>query len=84
LGFATCLDLAKREATVILACRDHFKGQEAMKFIRKQSRNQNVFFEKIDLANLDSVKSFAEKIMANYKCVDILINNAGSLTNLFK
>lgn len=31
----------------------------------------------LDLGNLDSVKSFANTIIATYEKVDILLNNAG-------
>jgi len=72
------LDLAKRGATVVLACRDHSRGRDAAEYIRKESGNLNVFFEQIDLADFDSVKSFSQTVLEKFKGVDILINNAGN------
>jgi NAD(P)-dependent dehydrogenase (short-subunit alcohol dehydrogenase family) len=39
-----------------------------------------VSFEKIDLADLFSIKSFASKMIARGEAIDLLINNAGVMT----
>ena len=77
IGKETALDLAKRGARVILACRDIKKAQEAAEEIRKLSGNGNIVVEKLDLASLESVRSFAEKINKQEERINILINNAG-------
>ncbi|CAF1102969.1 unnamed protein product [Brachionus calyciflorus] len=81
IGFETALDLAFRDAIVIIACRNATKSQEAVEKIKKFSKNENVFYEHLDLSSLDSVESFCKKIIQNYKQVDILINNAGIAQN---
>ncbi len=78
------MDLAKRGATVVLACRDYSRGSDAAEYIRKESGNLNVFFEQIDLADFDSVKSFSQTVLEKFKGVDILINNAGNLLRRFQ
>lgn len=78
IGKETALDLARRGARVILACRDVDKAERrAASEIRGVSGNGNVSVERLDLASLKSVREFAERINANESRLDILINNAG-------
>ena len=77
IGYEVALDLAKRGATVILACRDLINGKKAMLSIRKKANNHNVFVERIDLASLESVKDFAERVLSREDKINILVNNAG-------
>lgn len=60
IGRETALDLARRGARVILACRDLEKANTAAKEIRKTTGNDKVFVKMLDLASLKSVRTFAE------------------------
>ena len=77
IGLETAVDLAKRNAKVILACRSVEKGEKAVVDVKKRSGNNNVVFVQLDLASLDSVRDFAAKILEDVPQIDILINNAG-------
>ncbi|CAF1064816.1 unnamed protein product [Brachionus calyciflorus] len=77
IGKETALDLARRGARVILACRDLQKSLEASEQIRKLTGNGNVFVELLDLSSMDSIRKFSEKIIKQEENVHILINNAG-------
>ena len=77
IGLETAVDLAKRNARVILACRSVERGETAAVEVRKRSGNDNVVFVQLDLASLDSVRKFAAKILEEEPRIDILINNAG-------
>ena len=77
IGKETALDMAKRGARVILACRDLTRANQAAEEIRKRSGNGNVLVESLDLASLESVRKFATRINQQEERVDILINNAG-------
>ena len=77
IGLETAVDLAKRNARVILGCRSVERGERAAVEVRKRSGNDNVVFVQLDLASLDSVRKFAAKILEEEPRVDILINNAG-------
>ncbi|XP_077422503.1 dehydrogenase/reductase SDR family member 13-like isoform X2 [Vanacampus margaritifer] len=77
IGKATALELAKRGARVILACRNKKKAEAAVFDIRRKSGNNQVVFMQLDLASFQSVRSFAETILETEPRVDILINNAG-------
>ena len=77
IGLETAVDLAKRNARVILACRSVERGETAAVEVRKRSGNDNVVFVQLDLASLDSVRKFSAKILEDEPRIDILINNAG-------
>ncbi|KAK2886653.1 retinol dehydrogenase 12, like [Channa argus] len=77
IGKETALDLAKRGAKVILACRDIEKAQVATKEVIESSGNENVVCMKLDLADSKSIREFAEAINKDEPKLNILINNAG-------
>ena len=77
IGFETALDFAKRGANLILACRNEQLGNEAVEKIKSQSKNENVTLEQLDLASLANTRAFAERILAKWDCLHILVNNAG-------
>ena len=76
IGKETAIDLAKRKAKVILACRNPERGRKAEEEIRKKSGNENVVYRHLDLASLASVREFAEGVLQDEPHIDILINNA--------
>ncbi|XP_062869756.1 dehydrogenase/reductase SDR family member 13 [Trichomycterus rosablanca] len=80
IGKATALELAKTGARVILACRDKQRAEAAVNDIRKESGNNEVVYMHLDLASLQSVRSFAETFLKTERRLDILINNAGLVT----
>lgn len=77
IGYETGLDLAKRGARIILACRNMDKANKAVYEIQELSNNQNVESELLDLADLTSVREFAKKMNSKLDRLDLLINNAG-------
>ncbi|EFX79367.1 hypothetical protein DAPPUDRAFT_319686 [Daphnia pulex] len=80
IGKETAIDLAKRGARVILACRDTKKALAAKDDIVRESGNDHVIVRHLDLASLWSVRQFASEILKNEPRLDILINNAGCVT----
>ncbi|XP_060538284.1 dehydrogenase/reductase SDR family member 13-like [Pantherophis guttatus] len=79
IGKATAVDLARRGARVILACRDKARGESAMYDIRRESGNSEVILMILDLGSLNSVRAFAQSFLESEPRLDILINNAGVL-----
>ncbi|KAL5487324.1 hypothetical protein EMCRGX_G019913 [Ephydatia muelleri] len=77
IGKETAVDLARRGARVILACRSAEKGEETVVEVRARSGNDKVVFRRLDLASLESVRQFASSILEEEPTIDILINNAG-------
>ena len=77
LGLETTRELARKGAHVVLACRDTAKGAAAATEIRAGIQNANIDVAALDLANLDSVRAFAEWVRGGHETLDILVNNAG-------
>ncbi|XP_035511785.1 retinol dehydrogenase 12, like isoform X2 [Morone saxatilis] len=76
IGKETAIDLAKRGAKVIMACRDMERAQAAVKEVVESSGNENIVCMKLDLSDSKSIREFAEAINKEPK-LNILINNAG-------
>lgn len=79
IGRATALGLAERGATVILACRNEARGQEAESTLRQQTGNSNLFYEHLDTASLATVRAFAGRVRARFPLIHVLVNNAGTM-----
>ncbi|WP_210494949.1 oxidoreductase [Patulibacter sp. SYSU D01012] len=77
LGKRTALELARKGAAVVLACRDVGKGQAAAAEIRRAAPDADVTVEELDLASLASVRAFADRQDAAGPPLDLLVNNAG-------
>ena len=77
MGKQTALDLARRNARVIVACRNEETGRKAVRDIVSKTNNDNVVFRKVDLASFVSIQQFTDQIVSEEQCVDILVNNAG-------
>jgi NAD(P)-dependent dehydrogenase (short-subunit alcohol dehydrogenase family) len=76
LGYETALALARAGAHVIIAGRTSSKGAEAVAGIRECVPNALVRFERVDLANLQSIADFGARVRAGRLSLDLLINNA--------
>jgi NAD(P)-dependent dehydrogenase (short-subunit alcohol dehydrogenase family) len=76
LGLDAALGLAGAGAEVVLAGRNPAKGHAAEAVIRQRHRDAKVRFEAVDLARLESVADFANRVLAG-RPIDILVNNAG-------
>ncbi len=77
LGYEDALALARAGATVVIAGRNPDKGAAAVAAIQRAVGPAQVRFEPVDLASLDSVAAFAERLSARTERLDMLINNAG-------
>ena len=77
IGFEAARVLADKNATVIIAVRNLQKGNTAANAIMANHKNANVQVMELDLANLESVRSFAMKFKESYSRLDLLVNNAG-------
>lgn len=79
IGFETALELARRGAKVIIACRNAQKGEKAVSKIVSQTKNKRVRFAHLDLTSLASVRRFVEELQETEAKLDVLINNAGAI-----
>ncbi|MEV4313244.1 oxidoreductase [Actinocrispum sp. NPDC049592] len=77
LGLVTAQELARAGAHVVVACRDLTKGSAAVSTIRSAVPDASLSLERLDLADLLSVREFAEVMAKEHDGLDLLINNAG-------
>lgn len=77
LGFQTALELAKKNAFVILAGRSVDKINQAIADIKEEVPTAKLEAGIVDLSDLKSVKSFSKTIINKHNQLDVLINNAG-------
>jgi len=84
IGFQTALALARTGAHLVVTGRDAARGEEAVRAIRQSSDNPHVDLELADLSRRSEVASLAERIGRRFPRLDVLINNAGSLTTTRK
>lgn len=80
IGLETAKVFAGRGAHIVMAVRNIEKGQHARDLILQNDYEARVSVMKLDLADLASVRSFAENFQQHYDSLDLLINNAGILT----
>ncbi|MEL6180515.1 MAG: oxidoreductase, partial [Myxococcota bacterium] len=77
IGFEAALELARKGAHVVLACRNLTKGRDAVQRIHDQLPKAQLELRELDLADLASVRSFAQSMIADHDALHMLINNAG-------
>lgn len=77
LGVETSRALASAGAGVIMSARDQGKLDAAMAEVREAVPSAELEPLLMDLADLDSVRSAAARVLETYQAVDLLINNAG-------
>ncbi len=79
LGYESSLALAKKNATIIMACRNLDKAQSALNEIKQEVADADVHIMALDLGDLSSVRNFALSFNTQYDRLDVLMNNAGIL-----
>lgn len=77
LGFGVAKRLAAAGAEVVMAVRDGAKGERAVAEIRRDVSHAKLAIAPLDLSSLDSVAALGERLTAEGRPIDILINNAG-------
>ncbi|HET9254713.1 MAG TPA: oxidoreductase [Pseudonocardiaceae bacterium] len=78
LGLQTATVLARRGATVLMACRDQHRGQAALEEVRATSGGSDTRLVPLDLADLSSVRKAADEVRAiTGDQLNVLVNNAG-------
>ena len=60
IGKETTGALAKKGATIIMACRNLEKAEPVCEMIKAESGNPNIEVMKLDLASLKSIRNFTQ------------------------
>lgn len=77
IGKEVAKELARRNARVIMACRDIQRGERAAEDIQKEVCQGQIVVRKLDLASFNSIRDFAKDVTLAEDKINILINNAG-------
>ncbi len=77
LGVETSRVLAGAGAAVLMIARDEEKLAAAADSLRHAQPGAQLYTQCLDLADLDSVRSAAAKILADHPQIHLLVNNAG-------
>ena len=81
IGKATAIGLARRNAEVIIACRNETKGQAAVEEIKEASKNDKVSLLVCDLSSFKSIRKCADDFKSKHNSLDVLVNNAGLIAD---
>src|SRR5580658_7567045 len=76
IGRVTAVALARRGASLVLACRSEEKTRPVLAEIRALGAGSAEFVA-LDLSSLESVRATAARILGIARPIDRLINNAG-------
>ncbi len=77
LGFETAKAFATKGITTVMACRTLARGLDAKSRIEADVHGADLSVMPLDLADLNSVRSFADAFRGTHGTVDLLILNAG-------
>jgi NAD(P)-dependent dehydrogenase (short-subunit alcohol dehydrogenase family) len=77
LGLVSARELARHGASVVLACRNTAKGEEALRTIQAVAPDAQLELAQLDLGDLECVAAFAEGFRSSHDGLDLLLNNAG-------
>lgn len=66
---------------VVMACRNVELAAQVRDSLASEFGNVKIEVEKLDLASLQSVSAFAERMLERGRRIDLLMNNAGSLSD---
>jgi NAD(P)-dependent dehydrogenase (short-subunit alcohol dehydrogenase family) len=77
LGYESVKAFAMKGAEVILSSRSLEKGEQAKSAILREVSGGKIKVMQLDLGDLDSDRNFVTAFLAEYKKLDVLMNNAG-------
>jgi dehydrogenase/reductase SDR family protein 12 len=79
LGFQISLELARRQGSVYMCCRNEERGKAALSLVKERSRNDDVHLVLCDVSSVQDIKKFSQEWIAARRPLHILVHNAGVL-----
>ena len=80
LGLETSVQLARLGAEVVMVARDPRRGECALEAVRTRSRSATVSLLLCDLSSQSAIRNFAQGFRSRHRRLDVLVNNAGSMS----
>jgi NAD(P)-dependent dehydrogenase (short-subunit alcohol dehydrogenase family) len=75
LGFAVAVDVARRGARLIMACRTGIPDKGEL--VKKLSGSGDVYMLKVDFSDIPSIHHLVDELKEKFGTIDILVCNAG-------
>ncbi len=80
IGLEACVVFARRGARVLMVARDPARGEAAMAQVKSRSGAETVELLLCDLSSQAAIRSLAEAVRARTDRLDVLVNNAGGVS----
>jgi NAD(P)-dependent dehydrogenase (short-subunit alcohol dehydrogenase family) len=84
IGKETALQLLQDGARVFFACRSKERTEEIINNIKNEDERKRAHFISLNLEDFESIKNFVEEFKKKDMSIDILINNAATVSKSFK
>ena len=84
IGRETARALAADGHHLVMACRDEMKARELAEVLKRETGNDAIETLACDLSSLASVRRAVAEFRARHQHLDLLINNAGTMTTRFQ
>lgn len=81
IGKETAAALAAMGATVVMTARTRSKGEAAHAEVARRSGGDAVVLGDLDLGSFASIRAFAQWFLDSFDRLDVLVNNAGLITD---
>jgi NAD(P)-dependent dehydrogenase (short-subunit alcohol dehydrogenase family) len=77
IGYASASLLAAAGANIVMGCRSIERAEQAAERLRRAHPASIIDLRRLDLADLGSIRAFADSLTADGRPIDVLMNNAG-------
>ena len=81
IGQIAAMKLAALNATIIMGCRDIQKAEEVKVEMLKKANYLKLDIMHLDLSDMQSIRNFVKAFKLKYQRLDVLINNAGVISD---
>ena len=79
MGYEEAKAVAEKGYHVIMACYSPRLAQPRLERMKRETGSEEIEIMGIDLANLATVRAFAEEVKRRFTRLDLLMNNAGTM-----
>src|SRR5438093_6966605 len=80
IGLAAAARIAGMGAETVLVARDRQRGDRALADVRERGGSSHVTLLMCDLGSMSSVRALAGEFRGRHRRLDLLVNNAGSVS----
>jgi NAD(P)-dependent dehydrogenase (short-subunit alcohol dehydrogenase family) len=84
IGFDTALSLAKKGFVLVALCKTATRAESTRKRLINLTGNPEVHCYSADFRSLKEVKSVAQQILSNHHTIDVIVNNAATLSSKYE